>query len=566
MEPTVELPRLKADRRHDIDALRAFAMLLGIGLHAALAYSGKPWLVIDARHADFFYWFFSAVHGFRMQLFFLVSGYFTALMVSRRGLWAMLNNRAARILVPALLGLATIVQLSSKVGDWAMGWNMRHPGTALTGAVVRGENDRIGPLLDAGADIDEPEPRLKMRPLAWAVMIGNDEAVQLLLDRGADPNAAMPDGNTPLHTAAFTGRANLAKLLVAKGADSGRTNSMGINALAATFADEAITRLVYRFSMGKTEIDWARIQKGREEARAFLGARLVGDGLKSLFAKKDPPKPEQAASPKVDPVPEWLASYYRWMSSDRFQVETLYGRVKLFDDATFGHLWFLWFLAWMVAGYALVHPLAARTGLWRLPFIVSLVLAVGASAAAQWCMGYQVLAGRREMIIGPDTSMGWLPRPHMLAYYGAFFWLGTRYFHRANHGWNMERLWWLMLPVALFGLFPAALATLGDHAVNLPIQVAFTWLMIFGLLGLFHARLNVESPAIRFVSDASYWLYLMHLPMVLALQALFCDWPMPSAAKFIAVCLLTTLPLLVTYRFLVRDTWLGLLLNGRVGK
>ena len=183
--------------------------------------------------------------------------------------------------VLALLGLATIVQLSSKVGDWAMGWNMRHPGTALTGAVVRAENDRIGPLLDAGADIDEPEPRLKMRPLAWAVMIGNDEAVQLLLDRGADPNAAMPDGNTPLHTAAFTGRANLAKLLVAKGADSGRTNSMGINALAATFADEAITRLVYRFSMGKTEIDWARIQKGREEARAFLGARLVGDGLKS---------------------------------------------------------------------------------------------------------------------------------------------------------------------------------------------------------------------------------------------------------------------------------------------
>ena len=123
-----------------------------------------------------------------------------------------------------------------------------------------------------------------------------------------------------------------------------------------------------------------------------------------------------------------------------------------------------------------------------------------------------------------------------------------------------------MLPVALFGLFPAALATLGDHAFNLPIQVAFTWLMVFGLLGLFHARLNVESTAIRFVSDASYWLYLMHLPMVLALQALFCDWPMPAAVKFIAVCLLTTLPLLATYRFLVRDTWLGLLLNGRVGR
>ena len=113
----------------------------------------------------------------------------------------------------------------------------------------------------------------------------------------------------------------------------GHVGHQVIGNAARVFADEAITRLVYRFSMGKTEIDWARIQKGREEARSFLGARLVGDGLKSLFAKKDPPKPEQAASPKVDPVPEWLASYYRWMSSDRFQVETLYGRVKLFDDA-----------------------------------------------------------------------------------------------------------------------------------------------------------------------------------------------------------------------------------------
>lgn len=564
MEPKVELPRLKADRRHDIDALRAFAMLLGIGLHAALAYSGKPWLVIDARHSDFFYWFFSAVHGFRMQLFFLVSGYFTALMVSRRGMWAMLNNRAGRVLVPCLLGLATIVQLNSRVGDWAMGWNMRHPGTALAGAVVRAENERIVPLLDAGADIEEPEPRLKMRPLAWAVMTGNDNAVRLLLDHGADPNAATPDGNTPLHTAAFTGRADVAKLLVARGADSARTNGMGINALAATFADEDITRLVYRFSMGKTEIDWMGLQKGREEARSFLGSRLLGDGLRSIFSKKDTPKVEKAAV-NSGPVPEWLASYFRWMSSDRFLVETLYGKVKLFDDATFGHLWFLWFLAWMVAGYALVHPLAARTGLWRLPFPFSLALAVAVSAGAQGFMGYQVLAGRRETIIGPDTSMGWLPRPHMVVYYGAFFWLGTRYFHRANHGIRLERLWWLMLPAALFVLLPAAFATLGSHAINLPIQVAFTWFMIFGLMGMFHAWLNVESPVIRFISDSSYWLYLAHLPLVLSLQALFCDWPVPAAVKFIAVCLLATLSLLATYRLFVRDTWLGLLLNGRVG-
>ncbi|MFM7109538.1 MAG: acyltransferase family protein [Planctomycetota bacterium] len=564
MEATVLLPRLKADRRHDIDALRAFAMLLGIGLHAALAYSGKPWLVVDSRQADFFYWFFSAAHGFRMPLFFLVSGYFTALLVSRRGLWAMLRNRASRILVPCLLGLATIVQLNVKVGDWAMGWNMRHPGTPLTGAVVRKENERIAPLLDAGADIEQPETRLKMRPLAWAAMTGNDEAARLLLERGADPNGATPDGNTPLHAAALAGRSEMAKLLVSKGADSARANSMGINPLAATFADENITRLVYRFSMGKTEIDWAAIQKGRQDVRTFLGARLLGDGIRSMFARK----PEQAAKPDAgqaaNPVPEWLASYYRWMSSDQFHVETLYGKVRLFDDATFGHLWFLWFLVWMLAAYAMVDPMTNLLGFRKMPLALSLVMAVAVSSAAQWCMGYQLLAGRRETIVGPDTSMGWLPRPHMLAYYGAFFWLGTRYFLRANKGWWPERLWWLTLPLALFVLLPIAFSTLGNHAVNVPVQVGFTWLMIFGLMGLFHARLNFESPAVRFLSDASYWLYLAHLPIVLALQALFCDWPVPVALKFLLVCLLTALPLLASYRYLLCDSWLGLLLNGRL--
>jgi peptidoglycan/LPS O-acetylase OafA/YrhL len=152
----------------------------------------------------------------------------------------------------------------------------------------------------------------------------------------------------------------------------------------------------------------------------------------------------------------------------------------------------------------------------------------------------------------------------MLAYYGAFFWLGTRYYLRANKGWWLERLWWLLLPVALLLLLPAVFYTLENHSLNLALQVGFTWLMVFGLMGLFHARLNFESPVVRYLSDASYWLYLAHLPIVLALQALLCDWPVPAALKFLIVCLLTALPLLVSYRFLVRDSWLGLMLNGRL--
>ena len=48
-QTTFEAP---ARRWHDLDALRGFAMLLGIGLHAALAFFPLFWPVQD-RHASF---------------------------------------------------------------------------------------------------------------------------------------------------------------------------------------------------------------------------------------------------------------------------------------------------------------------------------------------------------------------------------------------------------------------------------------------------------------------------------------------------------------------------------
>jgi ankyrin repeat protein len=46
------------------------------------------------------------------------------------------------------------------------------------------------------------------------------EIVRLLLDHGADPSATQGGAATALHTAAFTRNADLARLLVAAGADA----------------------------------------------------------------------------------------------------------------------------------------------------------------------------------------------------------------------------------------------------------------------------------------------------------------------------------------------------------
>jgi hypothetical protein len=91
-----------ARRRHELDALRGFAMLLGIGLHASLSFFPAYWPVQDSTSGfdGLFDEFFHAVHGFRVLLFFLLSGFFTTMSLRRRGLGSMLAQRAKRIAVP----------------------------------------------------------------------------------------------------------------------------------------------------------------------------------------------------------------------------------------------------------------------------------------------------------------------------------------------------------------------------------------------------------------------------------------------------------------------------------
>ena len=84
-------------RRHDLDALRAIAMLLGIALHGLLAYTGFPWAVQDVNQAPWLGAVFAMIHGFRMPLFFLVSGFFTAMLWRKRGLQSLMRHRFFRI-------------------------------------------------------------------------------------------------------------------------------------------------------------------------------------------------------------------------------------------------------------------------------------------------------------------------------------------------------------------------------------------------------------------------------------------------------------------------------------
>ena len=243
------------------------------------------------------------------------------------------------------------------------------------------------------------------------------------------------------------------------------------------------------------------------------------------------------------------------------------------------HLWFLWFLCWLCVGLFIVVGVGRAFGVTQLPAWcvlspIRFAWLIPLTMLPQWIMGVPVPH------FGPDTSAGLLPMPHLLFYYWLFFAFGAWYWTARDSASasdaRLGRYWLPTLAVALFVVYPVGLdfstGSLGfrdqlapqkwQHLISVLLQTSYAWMMSFACIGLFRRLLSHESRRMRYVSDSSYWLYVAHLPLVIALQWLVREWNFPSGVKFAGICVVTTALLLVTYEYLVRYRWLGRLLNG----
>jgi peptidoglycan/LPS O-acetylase OafA/YrhL len=516
-------------RRHDLDALRAVAMLLGIALHAALSFTGGPWTVQDSRSSPAFHLFFEAIHGFRMPLFFLLSGFFTAMLWRQKGLRALLAHRFQRVFLPLLLGLITIIPLTNWIAATAAQSAAARPNPVaanstpdLWTASTTGNSPLVTSLIKDGADPNAQDPTFGITPLSLAAIHDHTESVRLLLAQGADPRRPNRDGATALHAAAFFGRPEIARLLLDANADPLATNLRGESALDATNADEPTTEFIA--SLLKVSLNPAAVRDGRNAIRAMLGA-----------------PPIAAPSP--------LTAFSQFL---RYHP-------------LLHHLWFLWFLCWMFAGFATWARIANRIG-WRqkprpsLDSPLPLLWLIPLTAIPAWFMG------RDFPSFGPDTSTSLLPPLHLLTYYAIFFAFGALWFDSRTSTQGIGRFWKISLPLALLIILPAGLHTTfitSSHAAATFLKVTYSWSMCFAMIGLFQHVASSERPWLRYLSDASYWMYLAHLPLVFAAQLIVRDWPMPPAWKFLIVSTSVFIILLTTYHSLVRYSWLGALLNSR---
>jgi peptidoglycan/LPS O-acetylase OafA/YrhL len=123
---------------------------------------------------------------------------------------------------------------------------------------------------------------------------------------------------------------------------------------------------------------------------------------------------------------------------------------------------------------------------------------------------------------------------------------------------------WLttVLGILLFSVYFFMNDSLSFEA-KLIMKSVLVWLLIFGVTGLFIRYGSNHSARMRYVSDASYWVYLLHLSFTAIIPGLIADWPLPPTLKFLFVLITTGVICFVSYHYLVRGTFIGQFLNGR---
>jgi ankyrin repeat protein len=105
-------------------------------------------------------------------------------------------------------------------------------------------------LIDAGGSLNARDANNRWTPLLHAIHTQHPRAVALLLERGADPNLATPEGVTPLMMAADDLRPVMVKTLLQYGADPHVAGPGGATAFTQAVSGGALSDVTDRPLLG----------------------------------------------------------------------------------------------------------------------------------------------------------------------------------------------------------------------------------------------------------------------------------------------------------------------------
>ena len=214
-----------------------------------------------------------------MPVFFLTSGFFTAMLWRTRGVKGLLEHRFRRLFMPLVFTLITIAPLTYWINEQLIEATLQRARDAapspsedskvnIWGAVKTGNREALKVHFAKGTDLNTQDPQTGLTPLSWAIFAGKVETAEQLISAGADVNGKNRDGGTPLHEAAFMGRDQIARILLQNGADVEARDENGETPLNRAQADW--TDIYVRVRELQVRLDPVKAYYGRTRIATLL--------------------------------------------------------------------------------------------------------------------------------------------------------------------------------------------------------------------------------------------------------------------------------------------------------
>lgn len=251
----------------------------------------------------------------------------------------------------------------------------------------------------------------------------------------------------------------------------------------------------------------------------------------------------------------------------------LFSNIFVFIPKETSHLWFLYYLIYVNLITSLIGLLLRTTKKIskKITLIFNWIIQKPITRIVFFSsLTFLILSFLKTAMIDASTSL--IPDLNTFIFYFFFYIVGWILFKSKELLSSFMKYDWQFVVFAVFLIITQGLLIQysgmdlkpnSNSAILISFNSIIVWLFIFGITGLFIRYGSKHSKRMRYISDSSYWIYLIHLPLTAIIPAFIWELPIPAVVKFLIVLSLTTLICFVSYHFLVRATFIGKFLNGR---